>query len=403
MIKDYAKIAMKNLSKRKLRSWLTIIGIVISIAVIFILISLSLGLREAINEQFQMLGADKLFILPKGMAGGPGSGGAASLTTNDVNAIEKVPGVKDFSYATVGNAQVDFSKQKKYFSIIGLPLDKFQLYIDSVNLKMDEGKFLQKGESGEVMLGYNYKYNNIFDKPITTGNKILINGQEFKVSGIVGQIGNPSDDENIYISMDDFKTLFNSGDRVDEIIVQVDNENNIQEISDRINDKLLKERGVTEKTKDFYISTPEELLSSFDSILNIITVFLVGVATISLLVGAIGIANTMYTSVIERTREIGTMKAVGAKNSDVLFIFLFESGFLGLIGGIIGVVLGFLISKGIEFIAVTQLDTTLLKAAVPAYLVLGCLAFAFLIGAISGTFPAFRASKLKPVDALRYE
>ncbi|VVB82043.1 MacB-like periplasmic core domain protein [uncultured archaeon] len=403
MIKDYAKIALKNLRKRKLRSWLTIIGIVISIAVIFILISLSLGLREAINEQFQILGADKLFIIPKGMAGGIGSGSAGELTTTDVDVIEKIQGVEDLSYVTAGNAQIEFSKQKKYFAVVGLPLDKFQLYIDSANLKMDEGKYLQEGDVKKVMLGYNYKYNNIFNKPIKTGDNILINGEEFKVIGVVGQIGNPADDANIYISITDFKILFNSGNRVDQIIVQVNDQKNIQEISDRINSKLIKSHGETEKTKDFYISTPEELLSSFDSILNIITVFLVGVATISLLVGGIGIANTMYTSVIERTKEIGTMKAVGAKNSDVLSIFLFESGFLGLIGGVIGVVLGFLVSKGVEFIAVTQLDTTLLKAAIPSYLIVGCLGFAFIIGAVSGTLPAFKASKLRPVDALRYE
>jgi putative ABC transport system permease protein len=132
-------------------------------------------------------------------------------------------------------------------------------------------------------------------------------------------------------------------------------------------------------------------------------VFLVGIAAISLLVGGIGIMNTMYTSVLERTKEIGTMKAVGAKNSDILLIFLFESGLIGLIGGIIGTLLGLGISKTVEFIAITSLHTTLLQAAVPFYLVGGCLSFAFLIGALSGTIPALMASKLKPVDALRYE
>jgi putative ABC transport system permease protein len=144
-------------------------------------------------------------------------------------------------------------------------------------------------------------------------------------------------------------------------------------------------------------------LSSFDAILNIITVFLVGIAAISLLVGGIGIMNTMYTSVLERTKEIGTMKAVGAKNSDILWIFLFESGLIGFIGGFMGVLLGYGISKTVEIIAITTLNTTLLRAAVPAYLIFGCLGFAFLIGALSGTIPALMASKLKPVDALRYE
>jgi|WetSurMetagenome_2_1015567.scaffolds.fasta_scaffold33723_6 putative ABC transport system permease protein len=402
MIKDYSRLAVKNLRKRKLRSWLTIIGIVISIAVIFTLISLSLGLRDAIDEQFKTLGTDKIFISPLGMSGMSGSG-AVEFTTADVEVIEKVQGVKDISYAAVGTGEIEFGNKKKYFYVIGLPLDKIQLYIDSANIKMDEGDIIQEGTTGKVMLGYDYKYNKVFNDPIQTGAKVIINKKEFKVSGIVGSLGNPSDDKNIYMSTEEFKALYNSGERVDSIIVQVDDEKNIQDISENINKKLIKFRGLTEKTKDFYISTPEELLASFDSILNIITVFLVGIAAISLLVGGIGIMNTMYTSVLERTKEIGTMKAVGAKNSDILWIFLFESGLIGLIGGILGVLLGYGISKTVEIIAITSLGTNLLKAAVPAYLVLGCLGFAFLIGALSGTIPALMASKLKPVDALRYE
>jgi putative ABC transport system permease protein len=403
MKKDYFKLAIKNLRKRKLRSWLTIIGIVVSIAVIFTLISLSLGLREAINEQFKILGTDKLFINSKAVDLGVGNSGSAVMTTEDVKIIEKVSGVKDYSYATIGSGAIKVGKQTRYYSVFGLPLDKIQLYINSASIKMDEGNYLQEGESGKIMLGYDYKYGNVFDNPVKTGDKVLINKKEFKVEGITEAIGNPSDDKNIYISSEDFKELFNSGERVDSIIVQVEDETLIKEISDNINKKLIKFRGVTEKTKDFYISTPEELLASFDTILNIITVFLVGIAAISLLVGGIGITNTMYTSVLERTKEIGTMKAVGAKNSDILKIFLIESGLIGLIGGIFGVVLGYGISKTVEIIAVNTLNTTLLKAVVPWYLLVGCLSFAFLVGAISGTIPALSASKLKPVDALRYE
>jgi putative ABC transport system permease protein len=403
MLKDYSKLAIKNLRKRKLRSWLTIIGIVVSIAVIFTLISLSLGLREAINEQFEILGTDKLFINSNAMDMGAGNSGSAVITTEDVKVIEKVQGVKDYSYATMGSGAIQVGKQTRYYYVLGLPLDRLQLYIDSASIKMDEGNYLDEGESGKVMLGYDYKYNNVFENPVTTGDKVLINEKEFKVAGIAEAIGNPSDDKNIYISREDFTKLFNSGDRVDSIIVQVDDERNIEGISESINKKLIKFRGVTEKTKDFYISTPKELLESFDSILNIITVFLVGIAAISLLVGGIGIMNTMYTSILERTKEIGTMKAVGAKNSDILIIFLFESGLIGLIGGIIGTLLGLGISKTVEIIAINTLHTNLLQAAVPFYLVGGCLSFAFLIGAVSGTIPALIASKLKPVDALRYE
>ena len=402
---DYFKLAAKNLRKRKLRSWLTVLGIVISVAIIFILISLSVGLRNAIDEQFKSLGSDKFFIMPKGQAGAPGSGGAVELTVEDVKAVEKVRGVKAVSYAVAGNARVDFEKQTRYFMIAGIPMDQDAraVYVESTSLKIDEGRMLDFGDSGKIMIGYDYKYNGVFDKPVHTGDTLLINGKDFRVVGIMARIGNPSDDRNIIMGLDDFKELFNSGDRVDQIVVQVSAGENISEVAERTKDKLIRFRGVTEKTQDFSITTPEELLASFDIILNIITGFLVGVAAISLLVGSIGIANTMYTSVLERTKEIGTMKAIGAKNSDILLIFLIESGLIGLAGGLIGLVLGYGAAKTVEYIAVNQLNTTLLQAASPLWLVFGCLAFGFLTGAVSGTLPALRASKLRPVDALRYE
>ena len=130
---------------------------------------------------------------------------------------------------------------------------------------------------------------------------------------------------------------------------------------------------------------------------------LVGIAAISLLVGGIGIMNTMYTSVLERTKEIGTMKAVGARNSDILLIFLMESGLLGLVGGAIGIAIGFGLGKGTEYIAGMYLGSGLLRAVFPWYLILGALAFSFIIGSLSGALPAVQASRLKPVDALRYE
>jgi putative ABC transport system permease protein len=130
---------------------------------------------------------------------------------------------------------------------------------------------------------------------------------------------------------------------------------------------------------------------------------LVGIAAISLIVGGIGIMNTMYTAVIERTKEIGTMKAVGARNSDVLLVFLFESGLLGLVGGAIGIAIGYGLGKSAEYAATMALGTDLLQASFPWYLILGALAFSFVIGTMSGILPALQAAKLKPADALRYE
>ena len=403
MIKDYFILALRNLTKRKVRSWLTMLGIFISIATIFVLISLSVGLQGAVQEQFRLLGTDKFFIMPSGQAGSPGSGGAAELTIGDTNIVEKINGVKQLTYATVGSGEIKYSDQTKYFMVVGLPLDKIDLYTETGSIKADEGKLLTKGDVGKVMIGSDFKYRGIFKKPILAGDTITINGQEFKVKGIVAPIGNPSDDRNIIMSFSDFQTLFKSGDRVDEIVVQIEEGENIDDVANKTAKKLRTFRGVTEKTQDFLILTPEELLSSFGTILNILTAFLSGIAGISLLVGAIGITNTMYTSVLERTREIGIMKAIGAKNKDILLIFLIEAGLLGLVGGVIGVLLGIGLSKIVEAIAISYLGTNLLRAAIPVYLVVGCLTFAFLVGAIAGTWPAWRASKINTVDALRYE
>jgi putative ABC transport system permease protein len=402
MIKDYFQLAFRNLKRRKLRSILTIIGIFISIATIFILISLSIGLDSAIKEQFRQLGSDKFFIGPRGQAGAPGSGGAVELTTKDVEIIEKVSGVKEVSYDSIGNAKIEFNDETRYLMVAGIPLKKSDIFIETGFYKIDEGRFLKKGDFEKIMIGSRFK-QNIYKKPVKIGNKILINGKEFEVVGILQTIGNSQDDSLIFLSFEDFQELFNSGERVDQIIVQIKNTEDINKVAENTRKKLMNFRNVNEKTRDFEIMTPEELLKSFGIILNILTAFLLGVAGISLLVGGIGIANTMYTSVLERTKEIGTMKAIGAKNSDIMKIFIIESGMLGLIGGIIGIVIGMFIGKIIEYIAVVQLGTTILRVSFPFYLIIGCLLFAFFAGAFSGFFPSIQASKLKPADTLRYE
>jgi putative ABC transport system permease protein len=404
MIRDYFILAMRNLRKRKLRSWLTMVGIFISIATIFMLVSLSLGLQGAVEEQFRLLGTDKIFIQPAtGFLGPPGSVGGVLLTEDDVDVISKIRGVKDFSFFTAGNARVEFAGQTRYMMVWGIPPERQDVYIEIGAFEAEEGRLLEEKDNNKLVLGILHKEGKVFKKPVRVGNKLTINDKDFKVKGTLERIGNPDDDRMILMDMDSFRELFDIPERVDWIMVQVDEGEDVNEVADRIEKKLRSTRGVTEKNQDFDILKPEELLESFGDILNIITVFLAGIAAISLIVGGIGIANTMYTSVLERTNEIGVMKAIGAKNKDVFMIFFIESGLLGLVGGIMGVVLGYGVSKTVEFVAVTQLGTDLLQAAAPLYLIIGSLAFGFLIGTISGTLPAVQASKTNVVDALRYE
>ena len=174
-------------------------------------------------------------------------------------------------------------------------------------------------------------------------------------------------------------------------------------MAEDIEEELRDERNEKEGQETFSVQSFSQLLETFTDIFAVIQAVFVGIAAISLVVGGIGIMNTMYTSVLERTKEIGTMKAVGAKNSDIFKIFLFESGLLGLVGGTIGILMGMGIAKSVEYIAMIQLGSPFIKAVFGLPLIIGALTFSFLVGTISGVLPAMQAAKLKPADALRYE
>jgi len=186
------------------------------------------------------------------------------------------------------------------------------------------------------------------------------------------------------------------------IVIRSASDTSPTELAEKINEKFRKRKGQKEGEEDFYVQTFEQMMETFGNIIVILNSILVIIALISLVIAAVNIANTMYTAVLERTREIGVMKAIGSKNISIMSVFVMESGFLGLIGGILGVLLGYSIAKMGEF-AARAAGLSMLRPYFPAWLTIGCLLFAFLIGAGSGLLPARQASKLKPVDALRYE
>src|SRR3989344_562406 len=400
MIRDYFKLAFRNLKRSKLRTFLTLMGIFVSIATIFMLVSLSLGLQGAVEEQFEALGADKFFVQPgTGFLGPPGSVGGVILSRKDVNTIEEVRGVKDVLETVTANAKVEFNKKTRYMIVWGISTEN-ELYIKTGNYKIEDGRFLSESGGG-ALLGNLHKTGNLFGKPVSVGNKLILNDKEVKVRGIMQKIGNPDDDRTIIFELDEFRRFFGVPERVDWIVVQVQDGEDVNEVALRVEEDLRDSRDVTEKTQDFTILTPEELLGGFKDILSIITAFLGAVATISLFVGGVGIANTMYTSVLERTREIGVMKAIGAKNKDILMIFLIESGLLGLVGGIVGALIGLGGAIVISSIVNQALGGSLFLVTISYPLLIGAVAFAFIVGVVSGILPAIQASKLNVVDALR--
>lgn len=405
MLEDSFRIAYRNLKKKKARSLLTIIGIFLAIFTVFVLLSMSLGLNEVIQEQFRLLGTDKFFVTAKGSYFGVGQSSNVQLTTEDVETLDKMNEMKTVTYYTMGNVQITFKEETRYYMVIAIPfkpVNGWDIFREVYNLKVEDGRLLKEGDNGKVLLGYQYGYNNFMGKPVHVGDKIRLNGVEFKVAGILETVGNSADDRQIYMTTEDFKELFNSGDRIDFIIAQIKEGENMTQVVDKAERALRKGRGVTEKTQDFDISTPEQIMESFGTILNILMAFLVGIGAISIIVGGIGIANTMFTSVLERRREIGTMKAIGAKNEDILGIFIVESGILGLIGGLLGLIFGVIVAKTIEYYAQLYVGT-MVRASMSPYLMIGCLVFGFVIGTVSGFLPSRQASNLNPADALRYE
>ena len=298
---------------------------------------------------------------------------------------------------------IEFKDEIRFVPIAGMDIETIELFIESGSYELESGRLLKKGDTISIIVGSQYKHNAFFSKPADINDKILINDKLFTIKGNFKSVGNPSDDRLIYMPIENLRELFNIPDRIDTIIVQIEENGDIYQIADRINRRLINLRDTDKDNPDFSILTPEELLESFGSVLNIITAFLFGVAGISLLVGGIGIANTMFTSVLERTKEIGIMKAIGAQNKHIFLIFVIEAILLGTFGGFLGVVFGILIAKTIEYIAVVYLATTLLKSAIPLYLIAGCIAFSSVVGAVSGFWPAYRAVKTIPVQALRYE
>jgi putative ABC transport system permease protein len=212
--------------------------------------------------------------------------------------------------------------------------------------------------------------------------------------------GNPIADRRMVLPLKTAQELFNKSDNYAIITVKVDKGADPDAIAEKIKKRLRSYRDVKEGEEDFTVQTYQNLISSFKTVLNIVTVVLSGIAAISLIVGGIGIMTTMYTSVIERTRQIGIMKAIGARNENILMIFMFESGFLGLVGGIIGVVIGIIASLLAEVLVKGYINEFTVYLGWD--LVFGALAFSFIVGCISGFLPANQAAHMKPVDALRY-
>jgi len=406
MIIDFFLISWKEMKHRKLRSFLTLVGFFIGIAAIISLITLGQGLEKGITQHVDSLGKDKLFITAKGNVLTLGlSIDAVKIKDKDLETVRRTSGVKAVAGMIYTTAGIEYNDILRYAFVMGLPTvpDELALVEQSQNYIISSGRGLSTGDKYKAVLGYEYTLKERYDTEISLGDKVLIQGQEFKVVGFQEKIGSPPDDQAISIPLDTYAEIFDKKDEYGMIIVQANVGEDINTVAENVEKDLREERGLEEGKEDLSIQTPQQLVSSFATILNMVNIVLVGIAAISLLVGGIGIMNTMYTTVLQRTKEIGTMKAIGGKNSHILLLFLIEAGLYGIGGGIIGAILGIGFAKLVGVVFTQLLGPGLLVIEINWWLVAGALLFSFLVGCISGLSPAYRASKLNPIESLRYE
>jgi len=403
-MKSYFILALNNLKRRKIRAWLTILGIFIGIVAVVSLITLGSGLKTAITGQFGTLSSDKLTIQNSGSGfGPPGSTSVRKLTEHDIKIIESVEGVDIAISRLIRMGKLEYNQAASFNYIGSMPENEKQIEIiyQSFNPKPETGRLLEAGDKGKVILGSSFKDKNLFGKKIEIGKKIKIQGKEFEVIGILQP--SSSFQLNIVALMieDDMKEILNIGDETDLIVAQIKGGYNIEKVAKNIQDRLRKDRKEKIGEEDFSVQTPLQALSAINTILTVINIIVIGIACISLIVGGVGIANSMYTSVLEREKEIGTMKAIGARNSDILLIFIIESGLLGMTGGILGIIIGLGFAFLVSSAANSIFGQEILKFELNYLLVFGSLGFSFLLGIIFGIIPARQASTLNPVDALR--
>ncbi len=403
---ELIKYSILNLWRRKLRSTLTILSILVGIAAIFALISFGYGLNRYMNEFGEQMGTDKIFLMTGTSFTGSFGAGNVFFTDNDLDFIRKIKGVDEITGMYFTSGKVEFKDYlAKYPYVIGLATEsKERKLVESMfgGIDIIKGRALKDGDVFKATAGYSYTVpNRMFKKAANVGDKLKINDVDVEIVGFYKEIGSPTDDAQIYMPFEGYRRIFEPKGYEYVYIDAADGENPAQ-LAEIIKEKLRKQRGQKEGEEDFVVQTYEDMMKTFTNMLNILNGILVLIALISVVVAAVNTVNTMYTSILERTQEIGIMKATGAKNRSILSIFVFESGLLGLIGGILGVVLGFIIAKTGGYIAAAY-GLGMLRPAFPIWLTFGCIIFAFLVGAISGIFPARRASKLNAADALRYE
>ena len=395
------RMSFKSLVAHKLRSFLAMLGIIIGVSAVISMLALGTGAQSQIMARIESMGTNKLVIRP-GQSGSRGvaSGSRQNLTLEDAKAIfAQVAEIEQISPVVRGNSQLKYANKNMRSNVMGTDLTYFSI----TNFEIDKGRIFYEGETlrnKRVAVIGSAIVESLFSGIDPLGKTLKVQGINFQIIGVLkskGDQGWSNPDEQIIVPYTTaMKQLFGV-QYLHEIDVQVQDGFDLTEVEEAITVVLRRKHKILpDQEADFNVRNQAEMIETASSVSNTFTLLLGGIASISLLVGGIGIMNIMLVTVTERTKEIGIRKAIGAKESDILNQFLIESILMSSVGGILGVTLGVSIAKGIEaltnFPTVIQLSSTIIA-----------LVFAVLIGVTFGYYPARRAALLHPIDALRYE
>ncbi len=396
MIKESLELSIDSLKHRKISSALTVLGIVIGITAIVSLLSVGEGLQYAVSKQLEAVGSDKIIITSGSdiMSAFMGEG----LKENDVDMVESEDGVEIAVGVLFKTIPIKYRKENLISQVIGVSSKDTQKILDQMKVwEIDSGRYFKSGEKGVAILG-KMAVENLFEREINIGDSVYIKDENFKVIGIFKSTANNQRDKSIFIPLEQLREITDSKDSLTMIFVKVSDVSKTEKIADEIEEELDEEYG-----EGYYqATTSEQMAENVGSIFSILTFVLGGIASIALIVAGVGIANTMFASIMERTKDIGVMKAIGATNYNVMEIFLVESALLGFFGGLIGCTIGFILSQIITLVAGSFLPVPF-ETVVTIETIIMSLGFSIIVGIVSGLWPARKAAKMQPVEALRHD
>jgi putative ABC transport system permease protein len=401
---DHFFLSLKNLKHRGLRTWLTLLGIFIGVTVVIALIGLGNGLKLTVEAQFGVSSLEVITVQAGGLnLGPPGSGVSNPLDLEDLEAIQKVNNVDYAIRRNLETLKLEYNDHLAIGTAIDLPedSDEVEIFYTATDLEIFQGRRLDESDNSKILLGYNFVVDKVgLEKIVEAGDTVKLENKSFEVAGILAKKGSFVWDNIVVVPRRKLDDLANFGDEIDMIVVVLKNTELIDKTQEDIESVLRKTRDVKLGEEDFDVSTPAAALETVNEVLTGVQIFIVIIASLSVIIGAIGIINTMTTSVMERRKDIGIMKAIGAKNSDIFLQFLIEAGLLGLIGGLAGIILG----TAVSYFGVLGIASFLGTDVSPDFnipLILITLAASFIIGAASGIIPAIKAAKQNPVEVIR--